>query len=169
MYYRPLVGSYISKGFKAQMIEAVSKTNLADVIPLIRAYQEFYQVSEISDERNAEFFAQFGESSPYGCQFIYRDAGNVVGFATVYFSFTSTIAAKVAVLNDLYTLPDCRGKGVGRKLIEHCRGYAAKNGAVRLQWVTAPNNEQAQKLYDSLDTGKSTWHVYTYKTQLDQA
>ena len=146
------------------MIEAVSKNNLVEVLRLIRAYQEFYKVSEISDDRNSEFFAQFGESSPAGCQFIYREAGNVVGFATVYFSFTSTIAAKVAVLNDLYTLPNSRSKGVGRQLIEHCRNYAAENGAARLQWVTAPDNEQAQKLYESLNTGKSTWHFYTYNT-----
>jgi len=146
------------------MIEVVSKGNLYEVLPLIRAYQEFYKVSEISDDRNAEFFSQFGESSPSGCQFIYRDAGNVAGFATVYLSFTSTITEKVAVLNDLYTLPNCRGKGIGRQLIEHCRTYAAKNGAARLQWVTAPDNEQAQKLYESLNTGKSTWHFYTYNT-----
>lgn len=146
------------------MIEVVSRKNLAEVLPLIRAYQEFYKVAEISDDRNAEFFSQFGESNPSGCQFIYREAGNVVGFATVYFSFTSTITAKVAVLNDLYTLPSYRGTGIGRQLIEHCRKYAAKNDAARLQWVTAQNNEQAQKLYESLNTGKSTWHFYTYNT-----
>lgn len=146
------------------MIEAVSKNNLAEVLPLVRAYQEFYKVSDISDNRNAEFFSQFGESSPAGCQFIYREAGNVVGFATVYFSFTTTITAKIAVLNDLYTMPSYRGKGIGRRLIEHCRNYAAENGASRLQWVTAPDNEQAQKLYDSLHAGKSTWHFYTYNT-----
>src|SRR5690554_7341186 len=85
------------------MIEPVSKNNLAEVLPLIRAYQEFYKVSDISDDRNSDFFTQFGESSPAGCQFVYREEGNVVGFATVYFSFTSTITSKVAVLNDLYT------------------------------------------------------------------
>ena len=146
------------------MIETVSKNNLDEVLPLIRAYQEFYKVSEISDERNSKFFAQFGECNSAGCQFIYREAGDVVGFATVYFSFTSTITAKIAVLNDLYTVPKCRGKGIGRRLIEHCRNYAANNGAARLQWVTAPENEQAQKLYDSMNTSKSTWHFYTYNT-----
>lgn len=146
------------------MIEAVSKNSLAEVLPLIRAYQEFYKVSDISDDRNSDFFMQFGETSPAGCQFIYKDEGNVVGFATVYFSFTSTIAAKIAVLNDLYTVPSCRGKGIGRQLIEHCRNYAKQNGAARLQWVTSTDNEQAQKLYDSMNTGKSTWHFYTYNT-----
>jgi len=146
------------------MIEVVSKDNLAEVLPLIREYQEFYKISDISDDRNSEFFAQFGESNPMGCQFAYREAGNIVGFATVYFSFTTSITAKVAILNDLYTLPSCRGKGIGRQLIERCRSHAAENGAARLQWVTAPDNEQAKKLYDSLNTGKSTWDFYTYGT-----
>ena len=146
------------------MIEVVSKNNLSEVLPLIRAYQEFYKILEISDDRNSEFFSQFSESSSSGCQFAYREDGDIVGFATIYFSFTTLITAKVAVLNDLYTLPSCRGKGIGRQLVEHCHSYAAEKGAARLQWVTAPDNEQAQKLYDSLNTGKSMWHFYTYNT-----
>ncbi len=146
------------------MIEEVSKKNIEEVLPLIRAYQEFYKVSDISDARNLEFFSQFGSSNSAGCQFLYREGLEVVGFATVYFSYTSTITAKVAVLNDLYTSPKMRGKGVGKKLIEHCREFAANNGAVRLQWVTAPDNEKAQKLYDSLNTNKSTWYFYAYNT-----
>lgn len=144
------------------MIETVSDSNFSDLLPLIRAYQEFYKVKAISDVKNAEFFAQFGATNPAGCQFIFRESGKAVGFATVYFTFSSTIAAKVAVLNDLYTLPECRGMGIGRQLIEHCRSYAAEQGAVRLQWVTAPDNVQAQKLYDSLNSGKSSWCFYTY-------
>jgi ribosomal protein S18 acetylase RimI-like enzyme len=137
----------------------------SEVLPLIRKYQEFYNVADISDSKNALFFAQFGASSPNGCQFAFRESCDVIGFSTVYFSFASTAVAKVAVLNDLYTSPEHRGKGIGRKLIEHSRHYAAENGAARLQWVTAPDNEQAQKLYDSMNTGKSTWLFYTYNTR----
>ena len=146
------------------MIEPVSADNLAELLPLIEQYQRFYEVKDISTSRNRDFFAQFGEANPFGCQFAYREAGEVIGFATVYFTFTSTIAAKVAVLNDLYTCSGHRGKGTGRKLIEHCREFAAENGAARLQWVTAPNNAVARKLYDSLDTVKSSWCFYTYNT-----
>ena len=149
---------------KNQVIESVSEGNLEEVLPLIEQYQEFYQVKDISTSRNREFFSQFGEDSPFGCQFTFSESGKVIGFATIYFTFTSTIAAKVAVLNDLYTCPNHRGKGVARQLIEHSRQFAARNGAVRLQWVTAPSNETAQKLYDSMNTGKSTWHFYTYNT-----
>ena len=144
------------------MIETVSHNNLDDVLPLIRAYQAFYQVADIDDARNREFFSRFGKNSEQGCQFLYRQGERVVGFATVYFSFASTITAKVAVLNDLYTEPDCRGQGIGKQLIEHCRQYAAEQGAARLQWVTAPDNTQAQALYDALDTRKSSWLFYSY-------
>lgn len=144
------------------MIEAVSERNFEEVLPLIRQYQEFYNVVNISDSKNREFFSQFGGSSTSGCIFIYRRDSNVVAFATVYFSYASSIASKIGVMNDLYTLPGNRGQGIGRQLIEHCRAFAAKNGAARLQWLTTTDNEKAQKLYDSMETKKSTWHVYTY-------
>ena len=145
------------------MIEIVSEKNLHEVLPLIRLYQEFYKVAEISDSRNQEFFSQFGENNPSGCQFLYRQNSSVVGFATVYFTHSSTLPAKVAILNDLFTVPEMRGKGIGRKLIEHCRNYAEESGAARLQWITAPDNKQAQSLYESMETGKSMWVLYTYK------
>lgn len=144
------------------MIEPLSTHNLAEVLPLIRAYHEFYRVEKISDAHFEGFFAQFSEASPGGCLFLYRVAGEVVGFATVYFSFSSTLAAKVAILNDLFTQPNYRGRGIGRKLIEHCRNFAATRGAARLQWLTAPDNAAAQKLYDALATRKSNWVLYTY-------
>lgn len=144
------------------MIEAVSAENLHEVLPLIRDYQCFYNVNDISDEKNLHFFSQFGPSAKEGCQFLYRDEGKAVAFATVYFSFTSTITSKVAILNDLFTLPSQRGKGVGRKLIEYCKEYALEHGAVRLQWATSLDNVQAQKLYDSMGAKKTTWHFYVY-------
>ncbi len=50
------------------------------------------------------------------------------------------------------------------KGIEHCRGCAAEDEAAPLQWVTAPDNRQAQKLYDSLDAIRSVWNFYAYNT-----
>lgn len=143
------------------MIEVVSNRNLHEILPLIRAYQMFYQVTDICDQHNLDFFSQFGEHSDQGCQFLYRESGRVVGFATVYFTYASTLAARVAVMNDLYTSPDFRGRGIGKQLIRHCRHYAAEKGAVRLQWVTAPDNIQAQALYDAMDTRKSSWFFYS--------
>jgi hypothetical protein len=77
------------------MIEAVSDNTIDELLPMIRAYQRFYKVQQFSDARNREFFSAFGESNPAGCQFYFREDGAVLGFATVYFTYTSTIAASV--------------------------------------------------------------------------
>jgi len=145
------------------MIEAVSTNNIGEVLPLIRLYQEFYQIKDIDDDRNREFFSKFSEIGNDGCLFLYRNADEkVVAFATVYFTYVSSIPAKVGVMNDLFTIHEHRGKGIGRKLINHCLEFALSKGTVRLQWLTAKENEKAQKLYDSLDTKKSSWEIYTY-------
>jgi GNAT superfamily N-acetyltransferase len=144
------------------MIEPVASHNLDEILPLIKSYQEFYKAVPIADATNKQFFSQFNEHNSAGCQFLYRKDDKVVGFATVYFTFNSNVAAKVAILNDLYVIPESRGQQVARQLIEHCREFARAHGAVRLQWVTAPDNLVAQKLYDSLDVKKSEWAFYIY-------
>ena len=144
------------------MIEQLTAQTLHEVLPLIAQYQAFYQVADINSQRNEQFFSQFVNLSPLGALFLYRQNGKVIGFATVYFSFSSTITAKVGIMNDLFTLEDYRGQGIGKALINHCLDYALNQGAARLQWVTALDNTQAQALYNSLDTHKKPWLFYTY-------
>jgi ribosomal protein S18 acetylase RimI-like enzyme len=50
--------------------------------------------------------------------------------------------------------------GVGRRLIESCRGLCRKRGATKLVWETAPDNAIAQRLYDSTGAESSTWLAY---------
>lgn len=144
------------------MIEPVNANNLDQLLPLIAEYQTFYGAQDINQAKNREFFSQFGEGKPSGCQFLYRIGGEVAAFATVYFTYSSTITSKVAVMNDLYTLPGFRGQGIAKQLIEHCYQYGIEQGAVRLQWLTAQTNTQAQALYDVIGAAKSNWVFYSY-------
>lgn len=146
------------------MIEPIDKTNLDDVLPLIRKYQEFYAIKNINDNNNKNFFSQFGASSEKGCLFGYRKEGTLVAFATVYFSYASSIISKVAIMNDLYTSEEYRRQGIAAELIKHCEKYAKKNEAARLQWVTASTNKTAQSIYRSLGAKQSSWEFYTYAT-----
>ena len=54
------------------------------------------------------------------------------------------------------------GKALLKSLIKHCADYAKAQDAARLQWVTAPDNTQAQAAYDALGAAKSEWYFYTY-------
>ncbi|TGK41184.1 GNAT family N-acetyltransferase [Leptospira andrefontaineae] len=143
-------------------IETISNKNIDEVLPLIRKYQEFYKIESINDEKNKIFFSQFEEGSNSGCLFGYRKKDKLVGFATVYFSYASSIISKVAIMNDLFTLAEFRKQGIGESLIDHCAKYAKSQGATRLQWVTAPDNLNAQALYNKIGAKQSSWEFFTY-------
>lgn len=146
------------------MIEAINEQNLDELLPLIRQYQHFYNVANIDDQKNKIFFSQFGINSSKGCLFGYRKDHQLVAFATVYFSYASSITSKVGIMNDLFTHDAYRKQGIAKALIMHCEQYAKRNGAKRLQWITAASNKTAQSLYKSLGATQSSWEVFTYSS-----
>jgi ribosomal protein S18 acetylase RimI-like enzyme len=142
-------------------ISVVDEDLLERLLPLIEDYQRFYRVEQIDHERNRSFFRQFVERRERGILHAVETEEGVVGFSTLYFSYSSALAAPIAVLNDLFVKGQCRGRGFGRALIEHAATYARDNGYARLQWLTAEDNRGAQGLYDRTAARRSTWFLYS--------
>ena len=142
-------------------IETVTPATFERVLPLIAGYQRFYEA--VPDEaRNRAHFAQFFDDQSRGIQFVaLDDAGEALGFATLYFSLGSVTPGPYCLMNDLFTVPAARGKGIGRALIEHCLRYAQSRGFNAIKWQTALANATAQRLYDSLPTTRSGWYTYS--------
>jgi GNAT superfamily N-acetyltransferase len=145
------------------MIEEVTHENIDEVLPLIRKYQEFYGGVTSNDEKNKAFFSQFINNDK-GVLHLYRCEGKVIGFSTIYNGFSSTRAETVAILNDLYVLHSYRGKGYAKELVNNALNVAKSKGYARLQWLTAQDNDKAQKLYNTLGAIKGSWFFYTKET-----
>ena len=141
-------------------IEHVNKDNLESILPLIAEYQRFYAVAEIDMERNRKFFTQFAQENDRGALHLLTLDQLAIGFSTIYFTYSSTLAKEVAVLNDLYVTSAHRGNGYGKALLQHARSFVQRKGLARLQWLTAHDNVTAQQLYDSLGARKSQWCFY---------
>jgi GNAT superfamily N-acetyltransferase len=144
----------------ALRIEPITKGEIDDLSPLIAAYQRFYEAETIDDERNRAFFSRFIAPSEDGMLLGAWRKDELVGYACLYWSFTSVAPAETVLMNDLYVDPATRGEGVGRALIEASAAVARERGAERLEWMTAPSNRTAQRLYDSTGAEKSTWIEY---------
>ncbi len=131
------------------------------LLPLIAAYQRFYEVDDIDAERNRSFFHRFLAPSEDGELLAARDeSGRILGYACLYWHFSSLAAVETVLMNDLFVSPEARGHGIGRALIEASRNVARARGAGWLEWATAPDNHTAQRLYDSMTDEKSTWLEY---------
>jgi len=85
--------------------------------------------------------------------------GHVVGFAHFRNQPDTFTAASSWFLDDLYTHPSTRGKGVGTALIAAVTEHAGNHGGGALRWVTEANNITAQRLYDTLAT-RTSWVMY---------
>jgi GNAT superfamily N-acetyltransferase len=141
-------------------VRPLREEELVQALPLIAGYQRFYE-SEPDDERNRRFFRRFIAPSEEGLLLGAWLDGRLVGFATLYWTHSSTRAADIVLMNDLYVDPDVRGAGVGRALIEASVAAARRRGAAHLEWFTATDNERAQRLYDSLPGAERTaWFAY---------
>jgi GNAT superfamily N-acetyltransferase len=62
----------------------------------------------------------------------------------------STTSADVCYLQDLFTLPLARGKGVARALIAEVEHWAREQGCARVYWLTQSSNQTARRLYDQV-------------------
>lgn len=141
-------------------IEPVTQAQFESLLPLIAAYQRFYEVEEIDDERNRTFFARFIAPSDDGLLLGAWRNDELLGYACLYWHFTSLVPAETVLLNDLFVIAEARGEGVGRALIEASATVARKRGAHHLEWATAPDNKTAQHLYDATGAARSTWVEY---------
>jgi ribosomal protein S18 acetylase RimI-like enzyme len=145
-------------------IALVGEGDLDDLLPMMRAYCDFYEVGPSDADLEALARALIADPDNEGIQLIARgEDGEPLGFATVFWSWQTLNAARAGVMNDLFVEPGTRGQGVGRALIEECRRRARERGATEIVWETAPDNETAQRLYDSLEVEKSTWLSYSLK------
>jgi GNAT superfamily N-acetyltransferase len=141
-------------------IEPITEAQFERLLPLIAAYQRFYEAEQIDEECNRAFFARFIAPSEDGMLLGARREDELVGYACLYWHFTSLVPAETVLMNDLYVDEGVRSEGVGRALIEASAAVARERGAHHLEWATAPDNETAQRLYNSTGAERSTWIEY---------
>ena len=75
--------------------------------------------------------------------------GRLVGIAH-FLAHASTSSPDVCYLQDLFTAPEARGRGVARELIAAVVEWAKIQGLFRVYWHTRADNATARRLYDQV-------------------
>jgi GNAT superfamily N-acetyltransferase len=142
-------------------ISRVGPSDLDELLPLMRGYCDFYKVAPSDDDLLALSRALIDDPEREGVQLIARDAeGRAIGFATIFWSWSTTDAARLGVMNDLFVSESARGSGAAQALIAACRAECASRGIKRLSWQTAPDNLRAQTVYERVGGHREQWVDY---------
>ncbi|MEA9356120.1 GNAT family N-acetyltransferase [Bacteriovorax sp. PP10] len=91
----------------------------------------------------------FGEERFAEVIFIQEDDVKV-GFALFFKNFSTFLGLPGIYLEDLFVLPECRGKGYGKKLIVHIAKIAVDRGYGRFEWSVLDWNTPAIEFYHSI-------------------
>ena len=138
----------MERSVKDHTVRRVTPADLDLVAPLFDSYRQFY--GRPGDRRAARGFLRERMSQGESVIFLAEaGAGDAVGFAQLYPTFSSLSLARVLILNDLFVRPDHRTRGVGSSLLAACSDYARSQKAARLTLSTAHDNHAAQALYEA--------------------
>jgi GNAT superfamily N-acetyltransferase len=142
-------------------IAVVGEEDLDDLLPLMRAYCEFYEVAPADEALMAMSRSLIADPEREGLQLIARNwDGAAVAFATVFWTWQTLSASRAAVMNDLFVAEHARGTRIADALIAACGEHALAHGAPSLVWQTAKDNVRAQAVYDRVGGQSSEWLDY---------
>jgi GNAT superfamily N-acetyltransferase len=131
---------------------------IAELIRQLARFEKLEDEVVLTDERLGA--GLFG-ARPYAEALMAEVDGDPVGFALFFHTFSTFLAMPGLYLEDLFVLPDHRGRGVGRALLAHLARLALERGCGRLEWAVLDWNREAIRFYERLGARpNSEWSVY---------
>ncbi|WP_027174100.1 GNAT family N-acetyltransferase [Methylobacterium sp. 10] len=112
-------------------------------------YLEFYRAA-IGPEMRALTWSRLNDPLVPIHAFVAEDEGALVGLVHYLFHASAWTRGPYCYLQDLFTAPSSRGRGIARALIEAVAAEARHAGADRIYWLTMEDNAPARALYDTL-------------------
>lgn len=143
-------------------IRPIEERDLPRWRELFRAYGVFYATDFSDDVLDATGTRLLAAGSGVDGLVAELD-GAVVGFAHYRRHPDTFSTGEDWYLDDLYTDEAARGRGVAGALIEELARRARATGPGTLRWITAADNERAQRVYDRLAT-RTSWVTYEMRT-----
>lgn len=132
------------------LLRACTPDDLEKLMVLIAKHAEFEKAEYTPDGKKERLaIALFGQDAPLNC-IVAEVAGEVIGYATYTFDYSTWDAAWFVYLDCLYLEDDYRSYGIGKVLMNKVKEAGETRGCVNMQWQTPEFNERAIKFYKKI-------------------
>ena len=142
-------------------VEAATTEDVPVLLQLIRALAEYERLAgEVVATEAALRDTLFGPA-PRAEAVLARAAEQAVGFALWFHNYSTFLGRPGLYLEDLFVVPEWRGRGVGSALLRHLARIAVERGCGRMEWSVLDWNEPAITFYQKLGARPmDQWTVY---------
>ena len=135
--------------------------DVALLLRLIRALAEYERMSDQVVATEADLHDALFGARPVAEAVIASVGAEPVGFALWFYNYSTFLGRPGLYLEDLFVLPDWRGRGIGRALLQHLARVAVERGCGRMEWSVLDWNEPAIGFYRRLGAqAMNEWTVY---------
>jgi len=117
--------------------------------PLWQGYLTFYE-ARVSPETTDVLWQRLHDPNEPMFLLGACSDGRLIGIVQYLFHRSCWTIGDYCYLQDLFVVPEARGLGAGRALIEAVEQAARAHGASRVHWLTKEDNHKARALYDQL-------------------
>jgi GNAT superfamily N-acetyltransferase len=142
----------------------ITPATIADVplvLRFIKALAEYERMTDQVVATEESLRESLFGAHPSAEAAIARANGDPAGFAVWFYNYSTFLSRPGLYLEDLFVLPECRGRGVGRALLQHLARVAVSRGCGRMEWAVLDWNDLAIRFYRSLGAQPmSEWTVY---------
>ena len=143
------------------MIRPATPADTPTIAWLIRALADYERLEHevVFDER--ALHAHLFGPRPFAEVLLAEEAGAVVGFALFFHSYSTFLGKPGLYLEDLFVLPEHRGKSHGKALLAALARLAVERDCGRLEWSVLNWNEPSIRFYQALGaTPMDEWTIY---------
>ena len=147
------------------LVRPIQRADYSEWRPLWDGYNAFYGregAAALADEITSATWDRFFSASEPVHAFVAESDGAIVGLVHYLFHRSTTRLHDVCYLQDLFTSPHQRGRGVGRSLIHAVYDAARTAGCSRVYWHTHTTNTPGRTLYDKVGS-HTGFIVYTHE------
>lgn len=144
------------------IIRAAEERDVPDIVRLTKELAEYEKLSEFCTITE-EMFSRLIFKEHSLSVLVAEQDGITIGIASYYFYKISTFSGKkVLYLEDLYILPEFRGKGIGHRFITELKNIAKDKGCGKIEWKCLKWNEPSIAFYDKIGGEQDNeWITYS--------
>lgn len=124
-------------------IRSVTPAEVPELFELIKALAKYERLSHTVTGSAGELKEHLFGDRPYAEAWVAEVGGQLVGFALFFYNYSTFITKPGIALEDLFVLPEYRGRGIGKSLMVSLAKLAIARGCGRLEWSVLDWNEPA--------------------------